>query len=293
MVDFYDNADDPEVLLDSWPEDGCGAILVTSRDPMAKDAYYFGDTGVELQTLSVDAGAAFLRSMTGTEDTAETSKSSEEIARRLDGLPLAIEQIGAIIRRKRLTLPALEGLQDQYIARKRGYEHSIASVWALQDLPVGSAALLNLLSFLDPDRIPSDILKRAIQENSIDDYPKPELSYTDALGRLLQSSLVSQTSDRTDLRVHRLVQDVARARIRHAGEMGLYFDAVVNLFWTEFPRITRGGVGRAHKVDRWEKCAQLFPHISRLKQFFLGFDDPKQKPRSLAKLADLLNEAGW
>ena len=210
----YDNADDPEVLLDSWPEDGRGAILVTSRDPMAKDSYYFGKAGLEMQPLSVDAGADFLRSMTGTEDAAETSKSSQEIARRLDGLPLAIEQIGAIIRRKRLTLPAFEiiykdeaalaSLQVQRIAQKRGYEHSIASVWALQDLPVGSSTLLKLLSFLGPDCIPSDLLKKALQKVPICDLPKSEMSYTDDLGRLLQSSLVSQSSGRTELRIHRL-----------------------------------------------------------------------------------------
>ena len=165
--------------------------------------------------------------------------------------------------------------------------------WTLQNLTVGSSALLKLLSFLDPDCITSDLLKNGIQTVPICDYPKSEMSYTNDLDRLVQSTLVTQSSDRAELRTHRLIQDVALAQIRLAGEMGLYFDAAVNLIWTEFPRITRGGIGRAHNVDRWKKCAQLFPHISRLRQFFVNFEDPKQKPRSLIKLADLLNEAGW
>ena len=119
------------------------------------------------------------------------------------------------------------------------------------------------------------------------------MSYTSDLDRLGQSTLVTRSSDRSELRTHSLIQDVALAQIRQAEEMGLYFDAAVDLVWAEFPRITRGGIGRAHNVDRWKKCAQVFPHISRLRQFFVNFEDPKQKPQSLIKLADLFNEAGW
>jgi tetratricopeptide (TPR) repeat protein len=118
------------------------------------------------------------------------------------------------------------------------------------------------------------------------------MSYTDDLDRLVQSTLVTQSSDRTEFRAHRLIQDVALAQIRQAEEMGLYFDAAVDLIWAEFPRITRGGIGRAHNVDRWKKCAQVFPHISRLRQFFVNFEDPKQKPQSLIKLAAAYNDLG-
>lgn len=299
----FDNADDPEVLLEFWPHDGYGSILVTSRDPMARDDLYFGETGLELRELPIDEGAAFLRSMTVNDQTHGENEASRMIASRLEGLPLAIEQIGAIIRRQRLGLQAfldiykgdaeLEALQDQRIARKRGYEHSIASVWALGDLPAGSLAILNVISFLDPTSIQVHLLMDNLAVSNDGVYPKSLPAFMVDLNQLVQGSIISQSADGAELRIHRLVQDVARARMRKVGILEASFDSVVNILWTAFPKITRGGVGRAQKVDRWAKCAQLFPHVSRLGEFYSKDLGDKKSFKSRLKLADLLNEAGW
>lgn len=299
----FDNADKPEILRDFYPEDGHGSILVTSRDPEVNDEDYFGEAGEEVTALSTDESAEILRSLTRSGNSPDTEESSKVIAKRLDGLPLAIEQISAFIRKNRLTLSQFEkvyrndedfeALQSNRIAPRRGYEHSIAGVWALQDLPRGSLALLNIMSFLDPDRMHQEFFKRTLSCVSISPYPKSELQYFDARTGLLERSLVSQSSDQEDFRVHRLVQDVARARMRQSKALEAYFDAAVNMVWTEFPRITRGGVGRAHKVNRWDKCAELFPHIQRLRGFFISFDDKNRRITTRAQFADLLNEAGW
>ena len=299
----FDNADDPELLLEFWPHDGHGSILVTSRDPMARDDLYFGETGLELRELPIDEGAAFLRSITGNDQAPGENEASRKIASRLEGLPLAIEQIGAIIRRQRLSLQAflniykgdaeLEALQDQRIARKRGYEHSIASVWALEDLPAGSLAILNIISFLDPDSIQIRLLMDNLAVSNEGVYPKSPPAFIVDLNRLVQGSIISQSADGAELRIHRLVQDVTRARLRKAGILEASFDSVVNILWTGFPKITRGGVGRAQKVDRWAKCAQLFPHVSRLREFYSSYSGDKKIFKSRSKFADLLNEAGW
>ncbi|MCJ1409512.1 hypothetical protein MMC19_003593 [Ptychographa xylographoides] len=100
----FDNADDPTFLSDFWPSEGYGSVLVTSRDPMAKSQFFFGEAGSELGPLSIPDAAEFLKRLTREEDRQNSEEASQAIARRLDGLPLAIAQIAAIIRRRNLLL---------------------------------------------------------------------------------------------------------------------------------------------------------------------------------------------
>ncbi|RMZ91103.1 hypothetical protein DV736_g1663, partial [Chaetothyriales sp. CBS 134916] len=298
----YDNVDRPEILREFWEEDAKGSILVTSRDPEANDLDYYGDLGEEVKPLTNDDGAAFLRSLTRSGESEGSTSASQELAFRLDGLPLAIEQISAFIRKHRLKLSEFlnaykndkdfEALQDKRIAPKRGYEYSIAGVWALQDLSKGSLALLNIMSFLDPDCMQRDLFRRTLPKKTKNSYPTSELQYIADLTGLLERSLVSQSLEGDDLRVHRLVQDVSRAGMRAMGILQSHFDEVVSIIWSDYPRITRGGVGRAHKIDRWERCEELFPHIVRLRDFFVTCDD-REGISCQTKFADLLNEAGW
>jgi hypothetical protein len=48
----FKNADQPEIINDFWPSNGYGSILVTSRDPMTKTQFFFGDEGLEVEPLS-------------------------------------------------------------------------------------------------------------------------------------------------------------------------------------------------------------------------------------------------
>jgi hypothetical protein len=300
----FDNADDPTILSDFWPSEGHGSVLVTSRDPMAKSQFFFGEAGIEFGSLSVPDAAEFLKRLTRKEDQHNSEEASQAIARRLDGLPLAIAQIAAIIRRRNLLLAEflelyqedtdLYDLQCLRIGSQRGYEHSIASVWALGDLDEGATALLNVISFLDPECIQEEILTGTFLDIKMLDYPKSKREYHQVLPRLLQSSIVQRNAIRGELRVHRLVQDVARARMQNSpGLSDTVFDVAVQLLSSVFPFITRGSVGRAHKVERWAQCAKLLPHITHLKQIYAVLSESNSSFRPRVKFADILNEAGW
>ncbi|MCJ1293336.1 hypothetical protein MMC34_004890 [Xylographa carneopallida] len=300
----FDNADDPTVLSDFWPSEGHGSVLVTSRDPMAKSQFFFGEAGLEFGPLSIPDAAEFLKRLTREEDRQNSEEASQAIARRLDGLPLAIAQIAAIIRRRNLLLAEflnlypdetdLYDLQCLRIGSQRGYEHSIASVWALGDLEDRAIALLNVISFLDPECIQEGILTGTFQGIEIVDYPKTKKEYHQVLPHLLQSSIVHRNASKGELRVHRLVQDVARARMQSSpGLSDTVFDTAVQLVSSNFPFITRGSVGRAHKIDRWTLCAKLLPHITHLKQVYAVISIASDSFRPRVKFADLLNEAGW
>ena len=60
-----------------------------------------------------------------------------------------------------------------------------------------------------------------------------------------------------------------------------------------FPFITRGSVGRAHKVDRWAQRAKLLPHILHLKQIYTVSSEASGSFRPRVKFADVLNKGEW
>ena len=151
-----------------------------------------------------------------------------------------------------------------------------------------------MISFLDPECIQEDILPGTFPGIEIVDYPKTKKEYHQVLPHLLQSSIVHRNASKGELRVHRLVQDVARARMQSSpGLSDTVFDAAVQLVSSSFPFITRGSVGRAHKIDRWTLCAKLLPHITHLKQVYAVISTASDSFRPRVKFADLLNEAGW
>ncbi|KAF7506837.1 hypothetical protein GJ744_011183 [Endocarpon pusillum] len=166
---LFDNADDPEILSDYWPTTGIGSVLVTSRNPMAKTSFFFGDTGHELGTMSHAEAADWILKLSGSDANKEVSHAADVIAMRLDGLPLAITQVTSIIRMRQLGLPEFVELskidiesaefQSTRIGNRRGYEHNLASVWALGTLESGPLTLLGVISFLDPDRVQEEMLK--------------------------------------------------------------------------------------------------------------------------------------
>ena len=92
----FDNADQPAALKPFLLDGARGHILVTSR---AQD---FQDLGiinpVELEKLPIEDATAFLLKRCG-RDAAEADErdAAEQLARELDGLPLALEQAAAYI----------------------------------------------------------------------------------------------------------------------------------------------------------------------------------------------------
>ena len=140
---IFDNADDPIILADYWPQ-GSGSILVTSRDPFAKSMF----------TIS-----------NGSED-----DTARQISDALGGVPLAISQMAGIIRRQDLALSEFFELYTDHeeCANLYGkkfntklvtYRHSLSTVWAYEKLNPQSRQLLELITFLDPDVIGEDLME--------------------------------------------------------------------------------------------------------------------------------------
>lgn len=71
----FDNADDPYLLMDYWPQ-GRGSVLITSRDPIAKSLFCTQFSGLDQNPLSDEDGAYLLRTLTET-----NNEESDDVSR--------------------------------------------------------------------------------------------------------------------------------------------------------------------------------------------------------------------
>src|SRR5271166_1527480 len=173
---ILDNADDPALLTPFLPEAEHGHILVTSR---AQDFQNLGIIkSVELEELPVEDATAFLLKRCGREDAhAEERDAATQLARTLDGLPLALEQAAAYIVERRTTFRSyLESYQSRGLELVEArlpalgrYVNSVATTWAanfeaVEEESQAAAHVLQLSAFLAPDAIPFELLTRGVPE---------------------------------------------------------------------------------------------------------------------------------
>lgn len=290
---IFDNADSPEELEDFWPLDGPGCVLFTSRDPMAKRFNYLALNGIDLKPFDVDEGSRFFSKLTMKEG------DSSDVVRILGGLPLAMTQMAGIIVRRDLTFEEFartyneeesrEELMQLRLDQRRsrsGYEHTLASVWALESLKHGRA-LLEVLSFLDPDRIQEGILTSHPDVVTVNTYPKTNNAYQKARTELHQSSLITRNAEK--IQVHRLIQDATRTKVGKERIKTVFSStvALVSSIWPFQEFDWRHGIGR------WRICEQLFPHVLSLKQHHSRLKLSSNSFEEDFQFAKLLTDAGW
>jgi hypothetical protein len=292
----FDGVEDGEVLNGFWPYNGPGSVLITSRNP------YSWSASLELKPFSISEATQYLFHVTGKEPTpGPEMAAATTIANRLGGLPLALSQMGSIVASKNISFADFlysfgdhEGSQAffdwQTPDKSRStsnYQSNVASVWAFDRLGKG-AALINIISMLYPDAIPESIFTSPLRENDSELVRSIKSNYVAARTELLARSLVTGNKEKRKLSVHRLVQDVARARLRQP-DLRQYFLACVELIngrWT-FQELTW-----RHGIARWENCEELFPHIRRLKTVFPLITPPPDSFEDY-EFAKLLIDSGW
>ena len=139
----FDGADKPDIVHDFWPYDGQGSVVVTSRDPMARSNFYFGVTGIKLDTLDEEDAVALFQRLLESGTPPKSYQVLLEVAKKLDHYPLAIVHMASVLRRLGYT-PArfLQVYQSEYqqrglhafkVGTRQGCELTLAAMWALKD----------------------------------------------------------------------------------------------------------------------------------------------------------------
>ena len=298
---IFDNVDNPEDLDEFWPQFGQGSVLITSRDPLAKTNLYATTSGIDLTPFSDEDAANFLLKLTDTEGSPEGSvpKDALAVAHRLGGLPLGLIQMAGVINRQDYTfeeflrryeeksLPELHKLQ---IGRQtKGYAHTIASVWALERLSRETSSLLDVISLLDPDGIPEQILTQGAGDISLEAYPKIDKDYEEARADLTKRSLVTRNKKEHELRIHRLTQDAARAKM-DPKYLEMVFNATIMLVSAAWPWAK---LNQRHSTVRWSTCEALIPSVLRLHELYSSFVLPNNLFKAELYFACILTDAAW
>lgn len=307
---IFDNADDPMVLADYWPQ-GSGSILITSRDPLAKTMFTSRASGFDLGPLSQRDSLSLFNHLTANFNEQEED-TARHISDALGGVPLAISQMAGIIRRQDLTLAEFFELYTDHEEHASLYEtkfdsslvtyrHSLSSVWAFEKLKPQARRLLELIAFLDPDVIEEDMLMAAAAKLLSEGAQFRKSNYIEARTDLMQSSLVRRDKQKQHISVHRIVQDAIFAAMEPARK-SLVFDQVVRMLWAEWPSAMpkpskepelpqpKSTGGRLH-VERWPVCAALYPHVLRMHQLWSTISNLSETTSLL--FAKLLTEAAW
>lgn len=300
---IFDNVDDPDILDEFWPFDytGAGALLITSRDPLAKTYIYSDNSGLTLPPFTTDEATSFLLKLTRREREEAERVSGGAVAERLGGLPLALTQMAGVIERRELSFSEFLRVFEEEDTRSKffklqvgntkvrsGYEHTLDTVWALEKLNKSSAILLDVMSLLDPDDISELILQSALSEVNTEGYPQTEAAYQEARTQLLQSSLIIRDRTANRITVHRLVQDGARSKMT-AERFEVVFSLAVDLLYSVWPF---ENFSFGHGVSRWAKCAQLFPHVIHLHRFSSRLEPVQRVSKASLQFPTLLGDAG-
>src|SRR4051812_16509519 len=286
-VDSEDAAAAVDVLI---PRLQGGHVLLTGR--LAR--WSAEVEPLELDVLTEEAAAGFLlaRTKDRRRTTPEDAGLAVALARELGFLPLALEQAGAYIAERRLTLAAYleewhsrhEQVLTWFDPRVSHYPASVAVTWqtSVDRLSAPARRLLERLAWLGPEPIPEWLLNVPVPGSP------EEPDRRDALVELETYSLVTRDDESPAFTVHRLVQDVTRRSLRNGPGDGVMKEVLDEaLRW-----IDDAFVGDPQDVRTWPILDPFAPHARAVVKYAdaAGIADPTA--RLMSQLGRLfLNKA--
>ncbi|MCG7849915.1 MAG: tetratricopeptide repeat protein, partial [ANME-2 cluster archaeon] len=202
----------------------------------------------------------FLYRCTGQDD----KEAADKLAEELGDLPLALEQAGAYIEETTMSLAAYCELfqsRRQELWEEESppmdYPQAVGATWSLAMDRVGeespeAAYLLNLCSYLAPDDIPIELLRKG-KEHLLEPLASAmadQLIMNRAVRSLSRYSLIESKDE--NLSVHRLVQVVVRDRLDEDDKKD-WAAIALNLVNEVFPY-------ESDDVRTWPLCSLLMPH---------------------------------
>ncbi|HCI81710.1 MAG TPA: XRE family transcriptional regulator, partial [Ktedonobacter sp.] len=176
---ILDNVDDLSLAQEFVPDEHDGYVLLTTR---AQALGTFAES-IEVDQLSVQDGTFFLlrrsqllKSGESLENlSSEIREAAQRIVREMDGLPLALVQVGAYIEETGCSLTDYLGIyathRKEHLARRselshpKDYPDTVDTTWSIsfqqvEQLSPTAADILNLCAFLAPDAIPEELFTR-------------------------------------------------------------------------------------------------------------------------------------
>lgn len=218
-----DNVPDSAALRGLIPARGNGHVLVTSQANHWPNPHAIH----HVTPLDADAAVELLTTISRDADT----KAAAELAKELDGLPLALAQAASFTAVNGIDLATYlrfyrERSADLHAeSQPDDYPHTLATTWllAIGKLSLTARQILDTIAYFAPDSIPIPVLQPLAAD---------EFTLTKAVGELLSHSLVTRGAEGS-ITVHRLIQAVTRHRL---GDGSAHAVQACDLINTALPR---------------------------------------------------------
>lgn len=167
---MFDNVDTHDALDECWPASKHGAVLVTTRDVLIATLPI--DKGLEVNEFENNEGTDFLLHMAINRKRIDGElEAARQVANLLGGLPLALNQMAALINARNYSVDEFRVMyikHEQRLHKQKksgwkylGYQHSLDTVFEISFINLGdeARACLGVLSFLSADSVPSELFK--------------------------------------------------------------------------------------------------------------------------------------
>jgi hypothetical protein len=297
----FDNADDVDVLNDYWPMSNNGAIIVTSRDPLAYTQFYQA-SGIVVGPFSTEDASSFLRYLTNEHDNINIEdledlriEETRRIATSVGGLPLAITHVAAVIDRRDLSYGEFLQIYDMNLSGIENFNlhgpQTLSTVFSFERLRSDSKKLLDILSFLEPDRISESLL-----QPNVSTYPNAaifaeRIMYQEARTELIRSSLITRNGKTGELSIHRVVQDIVRSKMSTA-EASKMFGISVSLLKASWPQLVDPFISLPAPNPEAEA---IVSHILKVKALYEQPGGFVLSPDliTVRRFAEVLQQGGW
>ncbi|KFY93394.1 hypothetical protein V500_03724 [Pseudogymnoascus sp. VKM F-4518 (FW-2643)] len=159
---------------------------------------------------------------------------------------------------------------------------------AAQKLTPEAGALLKVLSIFYCDGIAEKLLIEGARYVHLKAYPKTMLDYEKARDELLRHTFVGWNSEKTELGIHKLMQDVVRKKMDEE-ELHTLYDIGISLISAVWPLTT---FETRNKVWRWPILEACLPHVTQLKEHYdVSYENRVE--RASTEAAILFNDAAW
>jgi tetratricopeptide (TPR) repeat protein len=273
---ILDNADNLTIARDFLPSGPQGHVLLTTRESATGQIAQ----AVELKKMSHHDGALFLlrrSKLIANQSEWEAATESDqqvalEIAKEMDGLPLALDQAGAFVEEMMLSLTEYLNLYRQEGAKLLAERGELASddhpsvtvtfrlaFTKVEERSPTAADLLRVCAFLAPDNIPEEIFTESasVLSEPLGTVTENALNFAKTVREAGRFSLIERNRNTQTLSIHRLVQEVLKAEMEPNMRQDCLLQTIVAVDQA-FPN---------PEFENWMLCESLLPHVVMLLTF--------------------------
>ncbi|KAK8070770.1 hypothetical protein PG997_010973 [Apiospora hydei] len=289
-------------ILDFWPRQGDGSILVLGKHPAPLRDETIDITPVELPSLPENDAASLFLSVA--EVTHPVDQTVLDIVNDWECIPAAVIRVAMKYRnrKQRESLPEFKAYQTSN--RKdlllRGVSHmsSIAALWTLDGRSSSEWSILSVLPFLHHAQIPEVLFSNYLEPTETSELPGGYLTSRRRLevDRLIDVMEPGHGVNETTISTDKVLQDSIRVEYLESGDdLAIAFNrasSMVNRMW---PKSITAEISFSELDERgrWKTCQKLLTHVKRIAGSYVDLDPDVQRDCAQEDFIKLMIEAAW